>query len=70
MSVVTNPVSRLGHFSPRLFYYDRTSGGIDAAAWPLARDCRPLRFCPRCFTDRERELLTDLLPERTEQDAR
>lgn len=70
MSVVTNPDSRIGHFSPRLVYYDRTSCGIDASSWPLARDCRPFRFCSRCFSDRERELLTDMLPNIKDGDAK
>ena len=63
MNVVTNRGSLTAHRSPRLAFYDQTPCGIDATGWPLARDCRPWRFCSRCFTDRERELLTDMLPE-------
>lgn len=70
MNVVTNPTSLIAHRSPRLAYYDKTPCGIDATSFPLARDCRPWRFCSRCFTDRERELLTDLLPEVTTGPAR
>jgi len=70
MTIVTNPRSVTAHASSRGPYYSETACGLDCTSWPSARDLRPLRFCARCFSDRERGLLTDLLPELTEGDAK
>jgi len=68
VSVVTNPHTLTGHRSSDIPFWPWTSCGLNAASWPHARHLRPSRFCSGCFTEHERELLTDILPELTEGD--